>query len=44
MSFQEETPLEDVLKHVKQATASPDSLTAFRSTSTRSACRKRRSP
>ena len=42
MSFANETPLEDVLKYIKQRHPGPERHRASRSTSTRSACRRPR--
>ena len=42
MSFTEDTPLEDVLKYIKQATTTPDLRGHSQSTSIRSGCKKRR--
>ena len=44
MSFDDETPLEDVLKYIKQATTSQDLLRASRSTSIPRVSRRPRSP
>ena len=42
MSFANETPLEDVLKYIKAATAGAQRYTVSRSTSIRPACTRRR--